>query len=42
MKQSSDAMPRIREMIWQTLSAFKRSDRYEIPMPVVLTSGAKP
>jgi ubiquinone/menaquinone biosynthesis C-methylase UbiE len=41
-KQSVDAMPRIREVIWQTLSAFKRGDRYEIPMPAVLTSGAKP
>lgn len=41
-KQNADAMPRIREMIGQTLSAFKRGNRYEIPMPAVLTSGVKP
>jgi len=41
-KQSAKAMPRIREMIWQTLSAFKCDARYEIPMPAVLTSGEKP
>lgn len=41
-KQRADAMPRIREKIWQTLAAFKHGDRYEIPMPAVLTSAQKP
>jgi SAM-dependent methyltransferase len=41
-KQSDDAMPRIRAMIWKTLSAFQRGERYELPMPAVLTSGARP
>jgi ubiquinone/menaquinone biosynthesis C-methylase UbiE len=41
-KQSADAMPRIRNNIWQTLAAFKHGDRYEIPMPAVLTSAQKP
>lgn len=40
--QSADAMPRIREMIWQGLAAFRRGDHYEIPMPAVLTSAIKP
>jgi ubiquinone/menaquinone biosynthesis C-methylase UbiE len=40
--QSADAMPRIRENIRQTLSTFRRGERYEIPMPAVLSSGAKP
>lgn len=40
--QSADAMPRIREQIWQTLAAFKHGERYEIPMPAVLTSARKP
>lgn len=41
-QQSANAMPRIREKIWQTLSAFKRGDRYEIPMPAVLSAAQKP
>jgi len=41
-QQSADAMPRIREKIWQTLATYKRGDRYEIPMPAVLTSAQKP
>lgn len=41
-KQSADAWPQIRDSISQTLSSFKRGERYEVPMPAVLTSASRP
>lgn len=41
-KQSADAWPKIRDSISQTLSSFKRGERYEVPMPAVLTSASRP
>lgn len=40
--QSVDALPRIRAMIGEILSPYRRGERYEVPMPTVITAATKP
>jgi hypothetical protein len=39
--QTSQAWPKIRAAISETLSVYKRGDKYEVPMPAVLVSATK-
>lgn len=40
--QAAEAWPRIREAIWQAFAAYRRGERYEVPMPAVLSAATRP